>query len=108
MNLRRLADSCPSRFVAFAHFLCCSLASQIREGMIDSVRLNSFLSVAEIEIRFTEIRELIDSRIIYISTPGIIFARILNPALRSKNLAFLTNPVLYKPFVDFLKENFSA
>ncbi|KAL0231228.1 hypothetical protein GEMRC1_010633 [Eukaryota sp. GEM-RC1] len=104
-NLMRLSDKCCAGFSSFAHFAVSSLRSTLKSKIMSSVKkfTNSqfdFFNEDNIEQLMQTIDDDITSRIVYMSTPAIIISRLLNPALRKKNLLLSANEDFIQPLTD--------
>ncbi|KAL0217862.1 hypothetical protein RCL1_008711 [Eukaryota sp. TZLM3-RCL] len=64
---------------------------------------NCVYSRETVEFRIAEFDVDVSDRIRYISTQGVIIARLLNPSLRLKNVELFSNPLVVQPLKDFLR-----
>ncbi|KAL0221623.1 hypothetical protein RCL1_001477 [Eukaryota sp. TZLM3-RCL] len=92
--LIKLSDACPAGFAAFAHFALTYARAQVRNRFIHFVDEDRNLSSELLTERIRQIDSHVVARIIYISTPAIMIARMLNPALRRRNSELFANPAV--------------
>ncbi|KAL0210688.1 hypothetical protein RCL1_005124 [Eukaryota sp. TZLM3-RCL] len=108
-NILRISDQCCSGFTSFAHFAFTTARGQMKRKFFETTKRindeedNCVYSRETVEFRIAEFDVDVSDRIRYISTQGVIIARLLNPSLRLKNVELFSNPLVVQPLKDFLR-----